>query len=49
MLTVKGYNTNGVEGIYGQGTANAVGRLQADKGLSADRIYGPKTASVLFS
>lgn len=49
MLTVKGYNTNGVEGIYGQGTANAVGRLQADKGLSADRVYGPKTASVLFA
>lgn len=32
-----------VDGIYGNGTANAVKKFQAKYGLGADSIYGPKT------
>lgn len=34
---------NGIDGIYGPKTADAVRRFQLMHGLSADGIYGPKT------
>ncbi|QRZ94903.1 peptidoglycan-binding protein [Bacillus sp. LJBS06] len=34
---------NGIDGVYGSKTANAVKRFQSVSGLSADGIYGPKT------
>lgn len=37
------YGTNGIDGIYGQGTVNAVVRFQRDHGLSADGICGRNT------
>lgn len=37
------YNTNGVDGIFGNGTKNAVIAFQKSKGLSADGIVGANT------
>lgn len=48
MLICRGYNTNGFDGIYGSGTANAVKQFQKDNGLSADSIVGKNTFSKLF-
>ena len=42
-LTALGYGTNGVDGIFGNGTKNAVIRYQKAKGLSADGIVGQNT------
>ena len=42
-LTLGGYDTGGVDGIFGAGTESAVKRLQKDQGLSRDGIVGPKT------
>ncbi|MEC2310583.1 N-acetylmuramoyl-L-alanine amidase [Bacillus atrophaeus] len=39
----KGAKNNGIDGVYGPKTANAVKRFQMMHGLSADGIYGPKT------
>lgn len=47
-LYCKGYNTNGVDGIYGSGTTSAVRSFQANNGLSVDGIFGPNTANKLF-
>lgn len=38
-----GYYTGSVDGIYGNGTFNAVMRFQANNGLTPDGICGPKT------
>ena len=38
-----GYNTNGIDGIFGSGTYNAVIKYQKDKGLIADGIIGKNT------
>ncbi|MBU0444430.1 N-acetylmuramoyl-L-alanine amidase [Bacillus amyloliquefaciens] len=39
----KGAKNNGIDGVYGPKTADAVRRFQLMHGLSADGIYGPKT------
>lgn len=39
----KGAKNNGIDGIYGPKTANAVKRFQSMYGLTQDGIYGPKT------
>lgn len=39
----KGAKNNGIDGVYGAKTANAVKRFQSVNGLNADGIYGPKT------
>lgn len=39
----KGAKNNGIDGVYGPKTANAVKRFQSVNGLTADGIYGPKT------
>ena len=48
MLYCLGYNTNGVDGIFGNGTDNAVRQFQADNGLSVDGIVGENTFEKLF-
>lgn len=43
-----GYNTNGVDGIFGNGTRNAVVKFQSSKGLASDGIVGKNTWSKLL-
>lgn len=40
MLTSLRYNTNGVDGIFGNGTHEAAKKFQSNNGLSADGIFG---------
>lgn len=42
-LVKLGYNTNGVDGIFGNGTYSAVREFQKTRGLSADGIVGQNT------
>lgn len=42
-LVSLGYNTNGIDGDFGGGTANAVRSFQARNGLSQDAIVGRNT------
>ena len=42
-LVKLGYNTNGVDGIFGSGTYSAVREFQKTKGLSIDGIVGQNT------
>ena len=42
-LTLGGYDTGGVDGIFGAKTESAVKRFQKDFGLTQDGIVGPKT------
>ncbi len=43
----KGAKNNGVDGIYGPNTADAVKRFQSMHGLKQDGVYGPKTKKAL--
>ena len=42
-LNTLGYNAGNIDGIFGQGTKNAVIRFQNDKNLTADGIVGCNT------
>lgn len=44
-----GYYTGAVDGLSGSGTKKALTLFQQQHGLTADGIYGPATAKVLFS
>ncbi|MFC0273405.1 peptidoglycan-binding protein [Metabacillus herbersteinensis] len=46
-LTAKGYNTKGVDGIFGSNTYKAVRSFQKSKNLSVDGIVGPVTKKAL--
>ena len=48
MLYCKGYNTNGVEGIFGNGTTSAVRKFQSNMGISIDGVVGKNTFEKLF-
>ena len=43
----KGAKNNGVDGVYGPNTADAVKRFQSMHGLTADGVYGPNTRKKL--
>lgn len=47
-LNSLGYNTNGIDGLYYNGTVNAVKAFQRDNGLSVDGILGQQSYSVLL-
>ena len=47
LLICNGYNTNGFDGVFGNGTASAVKSYQKKKGLTADGIAGQKTFASL--
>ena len=42
-LTLAGYETGGVDGIFGAGTEAGVKALQRDSGLTQDGVVGPQT------
>lgn len=46
-LTNLGYNTYGVDGVFGKNTYNAVVRFQQDKKIIVDGIVGSKTRMVI--
>lgn len=43
----KGAKNNGIDGVYGHKTADAVRRFQSMHGLVADGVYGPATKAAL--
>ena len=47
-LTVLGYYSTAVDGVFGTGTAQAVTRFQKANGLSADGVVGQKTIDLLY-
>ncbi|WP_127849739.1 GH25 family lysozyme [Lacticaseibacillus hulanensis] len=47
-LICKGYDPDGFDGVYGSGCRAAVAKFQRAHGLSADGIFGPRTAAKLF-
>ena len=49
MLYCKGYNPNGIDGIFGSKTTKAVKQFQKANGLDADGIVGKNTLNKLFS
>lgn len=48
-LVALGYNTNGIDGDFGNGTRNAVVQFQLGKGLVSDGIVGANTWARLLS
>lgn len=47
-LTWLGYDTGGIDGIFGPGTLSAVKRFQSQNGLAADGVVGKQTANALI-
>lgn len=47
LLTEKGFDPGGADGVYGENTTRAVKRLQEKAGLGKDGIVGPRTWRVL--
>ena len=48
MLYCKGYDTNGVDSIFGKGTTSAVRKFQTNQGIGIDGIVGKDTFEKLF-
>jgi peptidoglycan hydrolase-like protein with peptidoglycan-binding domain len=48
-LTDQGYDTNGVDGVFGRGTETAVKKFQKAKGLKADGLAGNQTLTALYA
>ncbi len=48
-LTSLGFDTNGVDGVFGRGTQDAVKQFQRSKGLVADGLAGHLTLTALYA
>lgn len=48
ILYCKGYNPNGIDGVFGANTTSATIKFQKNNGLSADGIVGKNTFEKLF-
>lgn len=48
-LTTLGYNTGGLDGVFGANTDNAVRSYQRRKGLAVDGILGPNSWRALMA
>jgi len=48
-LNSRGFSTNGIDGVFGNGTTNAVKAFQRSRGLGADGIVGCGTWTRLMS
>lgn len=48
LLTFLGYDTGGVDGIWGEKSRNAVEACQEDLGLQADGIWGQQTEAAVL-
>ncbi len=46
-LYARGFNPNGIDGVYGNGTVTAVKKFQKSKKLKADGVAGPSTLNAL--
>ena len=49
LLTEKGYNTKGVDGVFGSNTDQAIRQFQKARGLAVDGIVGNATKKALGS
>lgn len=47
LLTIKGYYSGAIDGVYGQATTSAVASFQAANNLAVDGVAGPKTIASL--
>ena len=48
LLTFLGYNTGGVDGIWGENSRNAVESAQEDLGIPVDGVWGPQTETAVL-
>ena len=48
LLTFLGYNTGGVDGIWGEKSRNAVESAQEDLGIPVDGVWGPQTETAVL-
>ncbi|WP_177344654.1 L,D-transpeptidase family protein [Evansella clarkii] len=46
-LNTLGYNPNGIDGVFGPGTASAVKKFQKDNKLTVDGVAGTKTKNLI--
>ncbi len=49
IVSVKGFNPNGIDGDFGPGTASAVASYQTSRGIGSDGVVGGQTWNTMLS